>query len=90
MGSRANQLAKWQEIRERGFWRFVLLRGVLTWGLGTALLYCLIMWLVSDQDIRLLLPISLVIFPIVGIFWGAFVWWFAERKFKQPAPASDP
>ena len=83
MESKIDQFSKWEKIREKGFLRFVLLRGVLGWGLCTAVLYSLIMWLISDVDIRWLLPLALFLFLIAGVLWGGFMWWFIERKNKQ-------
>lgn len=89
MTSRDDQFAKWEEIRKQSFLRFVLVRGVLIWGLGTAVLYSLLMWLISDIDIGKRLPFALVLFPVGGLFWGAIMWWFIDRKYRQQALAGD-
>ncbi len=89
MTSRNDQFTKWQQIHKQGFVRFVLIRGVLGWGIVTAILYSLLMWVFSDSDMSRLLPISLVIFPIGGLLWGAFIWWFSDRKHKQNGSAGD-
>lgn len=89
MTSVDDRFSKWKEIRKRGFYRFILVRGVLGWGLGAALLYSILMWLVSDQDIHRLLLLALVLFPPGGLVWGAIMWWFIERKYRQQALADD-
>jgi len=89
MTSSNDQFTKWQQIRKQGFVRFVIIRGVLGWGIVTAILYSLLMWVFSDTDMSRLLPISLVIFPIGGLLGGAFIWWFSDRKHKQNVSAGD-
>lgn len=89
MTSTDGQFSKWEGIRKQGFLRFVLVRGVLGWGLGTAILYSLIMWLVSDIAMSKLLPLALMLFPLLGLLWGAFMWWFIDRKYRQQVLARD-
>ena len=62
-----------------------LLRGVLGWGLSAALVYSLVMWAATGANLRLLLPASMVIFPIGGVLWGAAMWWFLERRYQREA-----
>ncbi len=47
MTMRAENTEKWQHIRSKGTLRFVVFRGVLGWGLGTATLFTLIQWLMG-------------------------------------------
>jgi len=89
MTSSNYQFIKWQEIRKQGFVRFVLIRVALGWGIVTAILYSLLMWVFSETDMSRLLPISLVIFPIGGLLGGAFMWWFSDRKHKQNVSVGD-
>lgn len=71
---------RWTKIRERGRKRFVLLYGVLGWGVPTALLFTIWNGFAEGWDGLLAkLLISLVIFPIGGIFWGMLMWAFLER-----------
>lgn len=83
MTRKEEQRAQWAITRQKGKARFILLRGVLGWGLTTAILYSLVLWLVLDTDIKMLLPISLVIFPMGGLLWGWSMWHFHERLFKK-------
>lgn len=89
MTQESDRIAKLSNIRNQGFLRFVLLRGVLGWGLGTAILYSFIMWLKSDTDISSLLPISFVVFPLGGVLWGALMWQIVGGKYKQKNSATD-
>lgn len=85
MKEASDPFARWTHVRRKGPLRFVLLRGVLGWGLTTALLYSLIMSAVTGANLRLLLPTSLVLFPVGGLVWGAAMWWFLERRYQQDA-----
>jgi len=38
----AGNIEKWQNIRSKGMLRFVVVRGILGWGLGTEVLFTLI------------------------------------------------
>ena len=85
MAADSDPLARWARIRRKGPLRFILLRGVLGWGLVAALVYSLVMWAVAGANLRVLLPLSMVIFPIGGVLWGAVMWWFLERRYQREA-----
>jgi hypothetical protein len=86
MTSQASKLAKWEEIRNKGKTRYILVAGVLFWGLITATLSTLIVWLRSDGSLEFLdLIWPFVVFPITGIFWGTAMWWFMERMYRRQA-----
>ena len=85
MNASSDPLARWARIRRKGPLRYILLRGVLGWGLATALVYSLVMWAVTGANLRILLPLAMVIFPIGGVLWGAAMWWFLERRYQREA-----
>jgi len=60
--------------------RFILLKGVLGWGIPTAILFQLIMLLTGEQDFFDGIISSLIIFPLVGILFGYFLW---HSKYKK-------
>lgn len=72
---------KWEETREAGRASFVLRYGVLAWGVTTGLLFTLIRVLEegADANVPLTLATSLLLFPLGGILWGHFMWWFCEK-----------
>lgn len=78
-------VARWQKIRERGPLRFILLRGVLGWGVTTAVLWCALMALFTDKDWVQLMTVALVGFPVGGVVWGTVMWCVGERQFGQTA-----
>ncbi|AKC87023.1 hypothetical protein WQ53_09990 [Pseudoxanthomonas suwonensis] len=69
--------------------RFVLVRGALGWGLTTALIYSLLMWGIAGADLRVLLPLSLLLFPLGGLLWGAAMWWHLERRYRRHLQAGE-
>lgn len=77
------RLAQWAITRQKGKRNFILLHGVLGWGLVTALLYSLMMWWLMDASLKQLLPLTLVLFPLGGVFWGWAVWTASERAFDK-------
>lgn len=87
MTSQNNQLAKWEDVRKKGFLRFVLVQGVLRWGVGTAILYTLFTWLVAHTNLLKVLSLSLVIFPICGIFFGIIMWFVLQRNYQKKISA---
>jgi hypothetical protein len=72
---------KWVKLSKMGRSRFVLLYGVLGWGVPTAILFSLLRgyergW--AEFPVNLVL--SLIMFPLAGIVWGRWMWKFLERR----------
>lgn len=86
----ARRLQTWEAHRARGKAHFVLVRGVLQWGVVTGILWAAAMAAMLDKDFFSLLPIALVLFPLGGILWGAAVWSLMERKRRKHAGAPRP
>jgi phosphate/sulfate permease len=74
----------WRErIIKKGKTSFIIRRGVISWGLSTAILFSIITFLidnnflfsglVSYKFVKELMS-SLIIFPIAGLFMGMFLW----------------
>jgi hypothetical protein len=77
--------SRWEKMRKKGFLRFVLVNGVLYWGVLTGLFFAIAMSAIDSQRDPFLrtLCLSLVAFPIGGVFWGLFVWFWTERKYLR-------
>jgi hypothetical protein len=74
----------WVEQRQHGFLRFVLVRGVLLWGITTALLYCGLRSLTEPSfSFTGQLATALITFPVGGVLFGAFLWWLYEREYSR-------
>lgn len=76
-------LARWQKISEQGPLRFIVLRGMLGWGVTTALLWCGLMTVFTDREFLPLLTAALIGFPVGGLIWGGAMWFMAERNAKR-------
>ena len=79
------QASSWAAVRERGRRRYILVNGVLCWGVITGVLWSGVMWFQSHERtlpaFALLLGIALVGFPLGGLVWGAWMWRCMERRF---------
>jgi hypothetical protein len=85
-GSRAERWVRgrWPAIRTRGFARFVLVRGLLTWGgiMAIAMIVMTTLRLGLDHPrLPLLLGIAVPLCAIGGLVWGVLTWWVNERIF---------
>jgi len=63
-----------RRVRERGHLRYVVLYGVLGWGMSTAVLFSLGMWLWEKEPFLHILPGALVAFGVSGILFGEIMW----------------
>ncbi|WP_313929415.1 hypothetical protein [Pseudoxanthomonas sp.] len=72
-------LARWQKIRDQGPLRFIVYRGMLGWGLPTAVLWCGLMMVFTEREFLPLLTAALIGFPIGGLVWGGAMWFMAEK-----------
>jgi hypothetical protein len=77
----SEQKEKWKRIRSKGKIRFILLRGVLSWGFPVGLIYSL--WTHWSESIMIKV-LSIVIFMVFGGFiWGLLYWMSMEKKYKN-------
>ncbi|MDE2427150.1 MAG: hypothetical protein KGM99_00380 [Burkholderiales bacterium] len=82
--SKEKRLQRWANTRRKGLWRFILMNGVLGWGVTTAILWSIFMSMTSQNfDFKTRFPLALVIFPLGGIFWGYFVWRETEKLYQK-------
>lgn len=80
----------YDQMMEQGPIRFILLRGVLYWGVVTAVLYSLLMWLFMEgQTFLEIISYAIWIFPLGGIGWGGFMWWWLKRQNLVVAETAD-
>ena len=69
-----------RQRRDGGHLRYVLLRGVIGWGMPTALLHSFLMSLWAKVPFLDSLPAALVGFGVGGIAFGEFMWRIDRRK----------
>jgi len=82
--SRQQRLAHWGETRQKGKRRFILVNGALAWGVSTALVWTMVMWLIAPEFEPLPnLLLALVMFPMGGMVWGWIVWASTEKEYLR-------
>lgn len=80
---------KWEKIKAKGIVRYVLLHGVISWGIPTAILASILSTLWETKTLEFTneflsdLLISLVIFPLFGIVFGLWTWHIFDSKYKR-------
>lgn len=81
------QLETFRKGLQMPAWLFVLRKGVLAWGISTALLYTLISGLTQGKKWNLIVQkdiwINLLTFMLGGIFFGILLRGFSGRQVKK-------
>ena len=77
----AKSYRRWQKAREGGKMRYVILNGVLGWGLLTASMFTMVPVLMGEPFDSLRAALSFVLFPIGGILFGTYMWSHMEKRF---------
>ena len=87
----------WGRIRSRGKWHFVLVRGVLGWGLTmSALVLAAMFWALRNGPIPggvqptrdFLMTTALPLLGgtlLLGLGWGIATWYWSEYLFRRDA-----
>ena len=74
----------WVAIRERGLLRFVLLNGVVRWGLPLAIVWSLFVYFGGGGDgldAVSAIGMAFVVFPALGALISAVLWTILDRKY---------
>jgi hypothetical protein len=85
-------LQRWPAIRAQGFTRFLLLRGLATWGglMFVAMAFVVTLQLGTDHPrLPLLIAIAAALCAFGGVFWAAATWWINERLYRTMRGARD-
>lgn len=75
------QIQKWEKTKEKGMLRFVLLRGVLGWGVPVFIIMAFVVNKVSFGDERFVK--GAIAFLIFGALLGCYLWVDSEKKYKK-------
>src|SRR6266540_6641388 len=76
-----------EEIIARGKMRYILLYGVLGWGLSTAALGTCWSYYTNEKMSTADVVRPFVIFSMGGVLWGAFMWSFIQKKHRDAQSA---
>lgn len=78
------QITRVEATIKKGKTRYVVLNGVIGWGLLTATLFVTWKYLTNSRiDYRDII-IPFIIFPIAGMLWGLSMWYHLKRRFDSP------
>ncbi len=84
------ELAKWAEIRERGKWKYIFDYGLLRFGLSMLIFFLTYIWLFQRDIFGLpIILISALIFPVAGIAWGRWMWFYLEKLHSRLSVSND-
>jgi hypothetical protein len=79
--TKTERLARWQTTRQRGIVRYVIVNGILVWGLITGTLSGLVRWKFFGDPLQIALPLCLLLFSIAGICVGWASWRRMEKLY---------
>ena len=86
--SKEERMQQWAKTRERGLGRFIVINGALGWGLPTSIIWLVLMRFISPNlNLKIYVPLALLVFPLSGLAVGWCIWQLSERKFKKSASA---
>lgn len=75
---------KWRVIRAKGRMRFILLHGVLGWGLPMFILMAVVpRWLGLPFNWEKYLLVGIILFPAGGAGFGGALWNACENQFRK-------
>ena len=78
----------WAAARARGRWHYVLMSGVVSWGMPMFF----VMTFVVSKPPHLspgLLTVLAALWATGGLGFGVTVWFFSERRYKRLGPVGD-
>ena len=75
------QLEKWRVVRSKGMLRYVLVNGVLSYGL--AMFIAMTFFVHGDELSPRFIGLSAVMWSIGGAIFGISMWYLQERQFRK-------
>ena len=78
-----SQKQKLHKIISKGKWNFILLKGVVVWGLLTAVFSNAIQYYNNGGIYPENMWLSFIIFPIGGLAWGHYMWLYFNNKYQK-------
>jgi membrane associated rhomboid family serine protease len=77
----------WESTRKKGFLNFLLVRGLLLFGLSFTVFQFLIK-LLSGNEINI--TATFISGLMGGLIYGISMWYFAEKRFKRENTTNEP
>ncbi|MBN7821196.1 hypothetical protein [Bowmanella yangjiangensis] len=77
-----DEIRQWQDIQEKGLLRFILLEGLIKWGLLSFAIFMTI--LITTQDISPAdIPLIALIWAIVACLYGYSIWLGTQLSYNR-------
>jgi hypothetical protein len=77
-------IQRWEKVRRGGKWRFVLINGVVSWGVP---MFVVMTFVVNRSPDRPLTPglvgISAALWAFGGFSFGLVMWTISERRYQK-------
>jgi hypothetical protein len=80
---RAYDPQAWERERTKGMRRFVLIRGVLSWGLLMTVAMAFVAKPFAEGFTSKAAIIHLVVWPLAGAIYGVVLWHWQERTYQK-------
>ncbi len=77
------RVERMEKVISQGRLRFILFRGVLGWGIPTAVLFTLFQYFTGTPQTLITIAISMITFPIGGLLFGFVMWAFFRRQYAK-------
>jgi len=77
------QRAKWEKMRAKGMWRFVLLYGVLWWGTFMIVGTSAYDYFLRHRSLSEELYISVPVYLVGGMVFGLAMWLVGEYQYRR-------
>ncbi|CAN7653357.1 hypothetical protein LJR153_005048 [Paenibacillus sp. LjRoot153] len=78
--------ATWLKRKKLGRSRYLIMFGIVPWGIGAALLTTLLEYISFQSINSAWIPIRLIVFAFIGFFVANGRWVAMEHHFEAPAP----
>lgn len=78
-----DQFKAWEKTRTKGKLKFVLVTGVLLWGLPMLIFMAFINKPFTDGFTSKSAIIHCIVWPLAGVVYGLLTWHYSERKYKK-------
>ena len=78
----SDKFAKWEKIRQKGKWNYILKYGVLLYGFLAILVY-LVCSIIYDEPFWSGLPIVLIVFVFLGVIEAYFLWEWKDKAYME-------
>jgi hypothetical protein len=76
------QLKRWEQFQKKGFWRYLIVYGVLMWG-GVAGVFYSAFILITNGKLETRDLITVAMFSVGGILYGSLSWDYFQRAYQK-------